>query len=205
MKHILFVKKAAIASALILGMAAPSFADKIPLDEVSSYLNAMETVKGDFTQINSDGTISTGTLYIRRPGRARFQYNPPEKSVVIAGGSQIAIFDGKSNQPPEQYPLKRTPLYLILKKNVDLKTAKMVVAHTADDNSTTIVAQDPEHPDYGQIRLIFTDKPVELRQWVIIDAGGSETTVILGALEKGIKLHSKLFDPVLEAHNRGLD
>ncbi len=205
MKYILLVKKAAIASALILGMAAPLFADKIPLDEVSSYLNAMETAKVEFTQINSDGTISTGTLYIRRPGRARFQYNPPEKSVVIAGGSQIAIFDGKSNQPPEQYPLKRTPLYLILKKNVDLKTAKMVVAHTADDNSTTIVAQDPKHPDYGQIRLIFTDNPVELRQWVIIDASGNETTVILGALEKGIKLHAKLFDPVLEAHNRGLD
>lgn len=205
MKQLHFVKKTAVVSALVMAMAVPSFAGKIPLDKISSYLNAMKTAKGAFTQINSDGTISTGTIYIRRPGRARFQYNPPEKSVVIAGGSQIAIFDGKSNQPPEQYPLKRTPLYLILKKNVDLKTAKMVVAHTADENSTTVVAQDPKHPDYGQIRLMFTDNPVELRQWVIMDGSGNETTVILGALEKGIKLHAKLFDAVLEAHNRGLD
>ncbi len=195
--------KPALASALVVALSLPSFAGKIPLNKISAYLNGMKTAKGEFTQINSDGTISTGTIYIRRPGRARFEYNPPEKSLVVAGGSQIAIFDGKSNQPPEQYPLKRTPLYLILQNNVNLAQAKMVVGHTADENSTTVIAQDPMHPEYGQIRMMFTADPIELRQWIIVDGNGDQTTVILGALEKGLRLKAQLFDITFEASKRG--
>ena len=105
----------------------------------------------------------------------------------------MAIFDPKSNQPPEQYPLARTPLNLILAANVDLGRARMVVGHTADDKSTTVVAQDPEHPEYGTIRMVFTDGPTELRQWVITDDSGSRTTVILGDMKKGAELGARLF------------
>lgn len=101
---------------LALSVHTASAAEKLSLNEISKYLNALKSAKGAFTQINDDGTISTGTIYIRRPGRARFEYNPPDEALVVAGGGQLAIFDNKSNQPPEQYPLKRTPLNLILRK-----------------------------------------------------------------------------------------
>jgi len=200
MKHLRLL----IIPLLWVALSLPASAEKISLSQISAYLNKLTTAKGGFTQINADGTISTGEIFIKRPGRVRFEYNPPEKSLVMAGGGQVAIFDGKSNQGPEQYPLKRTPLNLILKKNVNLAQAKMVVAHTSDGKTTTVVAQDPKHPEYGQIRLLFTANPVELRQWVIVDGSGGETTLILNELTKGVKLSSMLFNIVFEAEKRGL-
>jgi len=180
-------------------LAAPvRAADKIPLADISAYLNAMTTVKGSFTQINPDGTISTGTLFIKRPGRMRFDYDQPDPALVMAGGGTVAIFDRKSNEPPQQFPLNRTPLSVILEKDVDLARANMITAHISDDKSTTITAQDPEHPDIGHIDLLFTPDPVELRQWIITDEAGSQTTVILGQMEIGTELGDSLFSVQVE-------
>ncbi|WP_376876525.1 outer membrane lipoprotein carrier protein LolA [Albirhodobacter sp. R86504] len=183
----------ALAPLLALSLAAPAFAEKIPLGELSRYINSLQTVESDFTQVNADGTIATGKMYMRRPGRVRFEYAPPDRTLVMAGEGQVAIFDPKSNQSPEQYPLSRTPLKLILANNVDLSQARMVVAHGEDGNSTFVTAQDPEHPEYGTIQMVFTAAPTELRQWVITDDAGGKTTVILGDLNKGVSLNASLF------------
>ncbi len=190
----------ALAFALI---ALPAIAaEKLTLDEISRYINSLKIVQAEFTQINADGTISTGKIYIRRPGRARFEYDPPSAALLIAGGQQVAIFDEKSNTGPTQYPLKRTPLSLILARRVDLNRADMVIGHSFDGTATTIVAQDPEHPEYGTIALTFTDNPTELRQWVITDDIGDQTTVILGPLEEIERLNNNLFNIAREAELR---
>ncbi len=199
MKHLRLL----ILPVLWVALSLPVAAEKLSLNQISNYLNKFTTAKGGFTQINGDGTISTGTIYIRRPGRIRFEYAPPDKTLVLASAGTVAIFDGKSNTAPEQYPLKRTPLGIVLQKNVNLARAKMVVGHTSDGKTTTVVAQDPEHPDYGQIRLLFTSNPIELRQWVIVDGTGGETTLVLNELDKGMKLPNRLFNIDLEAEDRG--
>ncbi|MFM7445761.1 MAG: LolA family protein [Tabrizicola sp.] len=196
-------RRLALLAPLALLLPLPALAEKIPLGVISDYLNGLTTVESDFTQINSDGSISTGKIFIKRPGRVRFEYSPPDRSLVIAGGQQVAIFDAKSNQPPEQYPLKRTPLNLILAQDIDLGRAKMVVDHTEDGTSTRVRAQDPENPEYGSIELVFTADPVELRQWVITDDLGAQTTVILGEMKKGGQLGARLFDITAETSARG--
>lgn len=188
--------------AFFTALAVPAAAEKISLQDLSRYLNGLTTAEAEFTQINSDGSISTGKIFIHRPGRVRFEYAPPDRNLVLAGGGQVAIFDAKSNQPPEQYPLSRTPLSIILDKNVDLTRAKMVVGHKQDGNTTRVRAQDPEHPEYGSIELVFTAGPTELRQWVIRDDSGAETTVILGEMKKGAKLKSSLFNITIAANQR---
>lgn len=190
------------AMAFLTALAMPAAAEKISLQELSRYLNALTTAEADFTQVNSDGSISTGRIFIQRPGRVRFEYAPPDRNLVLAGGGQVAIFDAKSNQPPEQYPLSRTPLSIILAENVDLGRAKMVVGHKADGNTTRVRAQDPEHPEYGSIELVFTSGPTELRQWVIRDDSGAETTVILGEMKKGARLKSSLFNITIATDQR---
>ena len=181
------------AGMVVVAMAVPAAADKLSLPVISQYLNGMKTASGEFTQINDDGTISTGTIYIKRPGRVRFEYNPPDRTLVVADGVHVGIADAKSNQKAEAYPLRRTPLSLILARDVDLGRARMVVGHTGDDKSTTVVAQDPDHPEYGSIELVFTGSPVELRQWVINDNAGAKTTVVLGELTKGGNFKDEIF------------
>jgi len=202
-RRTLFLAPLAIPAAL-LALSAPVLAEKLSLGTLSKYLNGLTTVEADFTQVNSDGTVSTGRIFIKRPGRVRFEYNPPDKALVLAGGQQVAIFDGKSNVPPEQYPLKRTPLNLILAANVNLGKAKMVVGHTADATTTRVKAQDPENPEYGTIELVFSADPVELRQWVITDDLGSQTTVILGEMKKGGSMGEAMFSITREKEKRGL-
>jgi len=187
---------------LSFALAAPALAEPLALSAISRYFNGLDTAQGQFTQINADGSIATGQIYLRRPGRIRFEYDPPNDALVIAGGGRVAIFDAKSNQPPEQYPLNRTPLSLILARRVDLSRADMVVAHRSDGTRTAVVAQDPENPDHGTIELIFTGPPVELRQWVITGGDGSRTTVILGDMTFGVELSTFLFNIPLEINER---
>ncbi len=189
-----FVTTTILAFGLGLASALPAVAEKLPLNAISSYLNAMKTAQGDFTQINDDGSISTGTIYIKRPGKVRFEYNAPDTGIVIAGSNTVVIYDKKSNQPAETYPLSRTPLSIILAANVNLGQAKMVTGHGYDGTATTVRAQDPEHPEYGSIELKFTENPIELRQWIINNGSGSQTTVVLGDLQKGGALPNNLFD-----------
>jgi outer membrane lipoprotein-sorting protein len=184
-------------AALTWMWAIPAQAQQLSLNTLSNYLNQLTSAEASFTQINADGTISTGTLYLRRPGKVRFEYNPPEQALVMANNGAVVVFDKKLGGEPETYPLDRTPLGLILARNVDLSRANMVVDHGYDGTATTVTAQDPEHPEYGSIQLKFTGNPVELRQWIITDDGGGQTTVVLGALERK-QLANRLFNIEME-------
>lgn len=194
--------RALVTSLALMALPLPALADKIGLSDLSAYLNQLATVQSDFTQVNADGSVSLGKIYIKRPGRVRFEYAPPDRSLVLAAAETVAIFDGKSNQPAEEYPLKRTPLNLILAPKIDLGRAKMVVDHKEVDNTTRVVAQDPEHPEYGTIELVFTANPVALRQWIITDDLGQQTTVILGELQPVADLKASLFNIVEEKSRR---
>lgn len=189
-----FFRSAVLGLGLAISLPLAALAQKLPLNDISAYLNQLQTAKGEFTQINDDGSISTGTIYIKRPGKVRFEYNPPESALVVAGSNTVVIYDKKSNQPAESYPLSRTPLSIILARNVNLGAANMVTGHRFDGTATVVTAQDPQNPEYGNIQLKFTGNPVELRQWVINDGNGSQTTIVLGDLQKGGNLPNSLFD-----------
>jgi outer membrane lipoprotein-sorting protein len=190
---------------LSLALAFPVAADTLSLAQISAYLNSLTTAEARFTQLNGDGSVSTGRLLLKRPGRVRFEYDPPDEALVMAIGGQVAIFDPKSNEPPDRYPLSQTPLSVILARTVDLGRADMVTGYSSDGQTTTVVAQDPDNPEYGSIRLDFTGPPVTLRRWVISDGAGSQTAVELGPLKTGGRIGDIQFNIRAEMRRRGFE
>jgi outer membrane lipoprotein-sorting protein len=195
------MKQLSLVLAAALATGGPALADAIPLNEINAYLNGIDAAESTFTQVNADGTVATGRFYLQRPGRARFEYDD-EDLLVMAGGGQLAIFDGRGNTRAEQYPLRETPLSIILDRRVDLAGTGMVVDHSFDGTATRIVAQDPERPEIGTLTMVFTDDPVELRQWVVTDQTGAETTVVLGALNESANPSQLLFSIPQEINRR---
>ena len=186
------LRSLALAPVLALAMAFPAMAEKIPLNEISRYLNSLKTAQAEFTQVNGDGSISTGTVFIHRPNRVRFEYKG-DKTLVLASAGQVAVFDGKSRSGPQQYPLSKTPLSLILAPNINLGQARMVTGYSEKKNTTVVTAQDPQHPEYGNIQMVFSANPTQLRQWVVTDEAGTRTTVILGEMKTGVSFPPSKF------------
>jgi len=195
------MRRLALAAAVALS-ALPAAAQQLSLQEISNYLNSLQTATGGFTQVNADGSLSEGTFYLKRPGRVRFEYGD-NSGLFVAGGGQVAVFDAASNEGPQRFPLSETPLSIILAENVDLSRAGMVTGASSDGTTTTVVAQDPQHPDYGSIQLVFTAAPVELRQWVITDGSGSQTTVVLNNMQTGVQIGDRAFNIQADMANWG--
>ncbi len=195
------LRSLALAPVLALALAFPAAAAKLPLDEISRYLNSFRTAAGTFKQINADGSTSTGKLYLQRPNRVRFEYGK-DNTLVLASGGQVAVFDGKSNQSHQEYPLSKTPLSIILADNVNLGRANMVTGHGEYKDMTVVQAQDPAHPEYGNIQLFFGANPTQLKQWVITDDTGRKTTVILDQLQTGVEIRPSAFSISAEVQRR---
>ena len=194
--------RAVLAPITLMLLTVPLAAKEVPLDALSAYLNSWKTVEAAFVQVNVDGSKSTGKMYIQRPGRARFEYAAPDENLMIAAGGQVVIFDSRSNQPPEQYPLSRTPLNLILSQTVDLGAAKMVIGHTEVGDVTVVKVQDPKHPNYGTIDLVFSENPIALKEWIITDDIGNQTSVTLDELVTGGRYPASLFSMEVELKKR---
>ena len=101
-------------------------ADPYSLVNISQYLQNLKILKADFSQTNPDNTISSGTILIKRPGRMRFEYHKPDKTLVLVSAGALAIFDPKGDEEPITYPIKNNPISLVLAGEVDLLNSGIV-------------------------------------------------------------------------------
>ena len=202
MKIILKIKILIKVLIIISCSSHPSLAEKNSLNKISDYINGLTSLQADFEQVNSDGSLDTGKLYIRRPGRMRLEYTAPNNALVIAGAGSVAIFDDKSKNGPTLFPLKKTPLNLLLKKNVDLYKNEMITEHTANNKNTFIVAKDPERKSQGSIKMVFSNSSVSLQGWTITNQSNQKTQIILDKLDKKTKIPLYLFNISAASKNK---
>ncbi len=165
--------------------------DKVDLDRVSKYLNGIKTMQGRFFQVSDQG-LGGGQFWMRKPGRLRFAYDPPATIELVADGTVVAVID-KELETVNTYPLSATPLRLILGRKVDLVEDVDIVSVERRDNKLLVTAREDEGVASGQITLIHQEPTLLLRQWVIIDAQGVETSITLTDVEKGVKLPRSMF------------
>ncbi len=182
------------------GTSAPAIAaaaslspdDQALVDKATAYLQGLKSVTGRFTQGSFNGSTSTGVFYMQRPGKARFQYDPPAQMVVVSDGYNVSVVDSRL-KTHDQYPLGRTPLVILLARQVRLDRGVVVTQVDQAADGFAITARDGRKEAAGRITLNFSNDPIVLRGWSVIDAQGRETKVTLGALTPVSDLDPNLF------------
>ncbi len=190
----LWLQAATPASATIARTLKLTRQDIADLVRIETHLNENKTVRARFLQVSSNGAYAEGMVHIKRPGRMRLEYDPPNPTMVIADGTNLIYIDKELDQATAVL-LILTPAELILRENISFTTDELLV--TGFNRSPGVIrvslvkANDPLE---GRIMLVFSDKPLELRKWVITDSQGIQTTVSLLGPEFGVKLDPELFD-----------
>ncbi|MEM7211323.1 MAG: outer membrane lipoprotein carrier protein LolA [Pseudomonadota bacterium] len=179
-----------------LVLATPSIvraqANPADLTRISNYLNGIGTMQGTFVQVGPDGDLSQGLFYMRRPGRIRFEYEPPNPALIVADGFWVGVYDTLDNTL-DRFPLSETPLDLLLRDRVDLRKEGAIQRIERSSGQLRIVAVDPEAVDQGSITMVFNDNPLELTQWIVLDAQGLATTVALSEIRRNVSIDPNKF------------
>jgi outer membrane lipoprotein-sorting protein len=163
------------------------------LDKISFYLSGVQTLVGNFVQIGPDGRRVEGTFSIQKPGKVRFQYNPPSPIDIIADGSSVVVRD-RSLETSDYYPLSQTPLRYLLADRIDLLRDTDVVSVSADDTFITVVVEETQvMVGTNRLMLMFDAKSLQLRQWTVTDPQGLDTTVAVYNLDTVKKPDPNLF------------
>ena len=160
--------------------------------KVSAYLSSLQTLVGNFVQVGPDGAKTKGDFYIQKPGKLRFEYEPPNPIDVVADGSSLAVRDRKL-ATQDIYPLSQTPLRFLLSDRIDLLKDTNVVSVTADDLYISVTIEEKQ-PLIGTSRLMLMigAKDGQLKQWTVTDPQGYDTTVAVYNLDSSKKIDPEL-------------
>jgi outer membrane lipoprotein-sorting protein len=174
-------------------VAQMSAQDRADLARIEAYLNGIRTLKAHFIQTASDGAVSQGTAVMQRPGKMRFQYDPPAPFLLIANYGILFFHDSQLNQTTN-IPLSRTPLGILLAENATLSGDVTVTRFTRLPGQLQVSLVRTASPGEGSLTLIFADNPLALRQWIVLDQQGKQTRVAFTTMETGVSVDAKLFD-----------
>ncbi len=187
-----FLLASLLAPTLAHAQAAFSAQDRADIARAETALNAIHTLKARFQQIAPNGSISGGTAWLDRPGRMRFQYDPPAPFLLVAGYGLLVFHDSQLQQT-SNIPLGRTPLGLLLQDNLKLSGDVTVTKVTRFPGQFQVTLIRTATPAEGSITLIFADNPVTLRSWTVVDAQRQETRISLFDVELGGTFDRALF------------
>ncbi len=163
------------------------------LDKVSNYLSSVQTMVGNFVQVGPDGRRVDGNFSIQKPGKVRFQYNPPSPIDIIADGSSVVVRD-RSLETADFYPLSQTPLRYLLADHIDLLRDTDVLSVSADDTFVTVVIEETQvMSGTNRLMIMFDAKNLQLKQWTVTDPQGLDTTVAVYNLDAAKKPDPNLF------------
>lgn len=162
------------------------------VDKAVAYLQGLGQVKGRFTQTDPRGRTAFGDFYLKRPGKVRFAYDPPNELLVVSDGSRVSVHD-KRLKTFQQYALSMTPLSLFLAREIRLDRGVKVTRVNEYADGFSLVAQDGRRQTAGQITLVFGAEPMVLKEWTVIDAQGGATRVVLSGLAAAPGLDPALF------------
>lgn len=171
----------------------PTPQDQADLARIETYLDSLRTLKARFLQVAPNGSLSQGTVWLERPGRMRFQYDPPSPLLLVAGHG-LVVFNDKSLNQTSNIPISKTPLGILLADHVQLHGDVTVTDMQRLPGQVQVSLVRTASPGDGTLTLIFADNPLTLKQWTVLDAQRQETRVTLFNAQTGGSFDPKLFE-----------
>ena len=160
---------------------------------IQDTLNGIGTLKGRFQQFAPDGGRTTGTVWLDRPGRMRFEYDKPSPLLLVANNGKLVFNDSQLKQTTD-IPLEKTPLGLLLRPNLSLSGDVTATGFRHENGLLQVTLVRTASPGDGSLTLVMTDNPLALRSWSVTDAQGRETRVDLFNVTLGQPAAQSLFD-----------
>jgi outer membrane lipoprotein-sorting protein len=167
--------------------------DRADIARVETYLNGLHNLKARFLQVAPDGRTSEGNAWISRPGRLRFEYDPPSPLLLVAGHG-LVIFHDKQLMQTQNFFIGQTPLGILLSDNLKLSGDVTVTGVQRMPGQLQVTLLRTSSPGDGTLTLVFTDPPLALRQWEVVDSQRQSTRVTLFNVELGGTFDPKLFE-----------
>jgi outer membrane lipoprotein-sorting protein len=194
------------STATLLLLAAPQSATAAPppppapltaqdtaeLQKIAAYLDGIHTMTAHFQQATASGGAATGSLWVSRPGKMRFQYDPPNQLLMLADAFYIYSWDPDLKQMTK-VGLKSTPAWFLLRQPVSFTDGVVVTRFEHSGNTVRVSVVESAEPDAGSLTMVFSDNPLTLRQWTVVDQRGKVTNVALTDIQYGMALDPKLF------------
>jgi outer membrane lipoprotein-sorting protein len=165
--------------------------DNADLQRIAAYLGAIRTMYAKFRQVASGGGIAKGQLWMARPGRMRFEYDPPNQILLLADMFYVYYIDKELVQM-SKVGLKSTPAWLLLRDPITFGDL-IVTRFERGANTIRLTVVEKAEPDNGSLTMVFSDNPLALQQWSIVDQQRKTTTVSLYDERFGMALDPKLF------------
>ena len=160
---------------------------------LEAYLNQISTVRARFVQISTNGNFAEGDLYLERPGRVRFEYDDPHPVLLVSDGNQFLYYD-KELKNATFIPLEDSPLWFLIREKVSLTDAVEITRLIEENATITLTVTGEGTGDLGDVTLIFADRPLELKKWVVTDADGLSIQVALIAPEFSVAIDEEIFE-----------
>jgi outer membrane lipoprotein-sorting protein len=176
------ILRTTIAAASALALAAPAVAQPSVIRRAQEHLRGVTTMTADFVQTDRAGRRMSGKMTLKQPGRVRFEYERGVPILVVSDGRALNFIDYQVRQV-SRYPVAGSPLAVLLNPKRDLSRFARVVPSAAP-GVITLLARDPQRPQFGSITLAFTEDAsapggLMLQGWVALDAQNNRTTVRL--------------------------
>jgi outer membrane lipoprotein-sorting protein len=182
----LVVEAAAVAPAPLTAQ------DQAQLQRIAGYLNGIRTMSARFQQTAGNGGVSSGRLWVSRPGRMRFEYEHPATLALLADAGFVYQWDKELKQTTK-IELRSTPAWFILRDPVNFGPDVVVTGYQQGGGTIRVSVVEAAHPDLGSLTMVFTENPLSLRQWTVVDQQGRRTTVNLSDVQIGVALDPRLF------------
>ncbi|MGE0718941.1 MAG: outer membrane lipoprotein carrier protein LolA [Alphaproteobacteria bacterium] len=159
---------------------------------IESYLTGLRTLQARFVQVASSGAYAEGTFSLQRPGRLRFQYDPPSPLLIVADGTIVYSYDTALKQTT-QIPINLTPLWFLLRERIQLSGDVTITRYERQGGVIRIALVQTKDPAAGSVELAFQAEPLALRQWSVTDAQGITTNIALTEVRQDVALDRRLF------------